>query len=51
MGHATKGDARTLLAYLRPALIDANDRLLVMNRDSLDWAGINLAARLEKIEP
>jgi hypothetical protein len=46
-----KGDARTLLAHLRPALIDANDRLLVMDRDSLDWAGINLAARLEKIDP
>ena len=46
----SKGDAKTLLAYLRPALIDANDRLLVMDRDSLDWAGINLASRLDKIE-
>ena len=45
------GDARTVLAHLRPSLIDANDRLLVMDRDSLDWAGINLASRLEKIEP
>ena len=47
----SKGDARTLLAHLRPSLIDANDRLIVMDRDSLDWAGINLASRLEKIEP
>ena len=46
----SEGDAKTLLAYLRPALIDANDRLLVMDRDSLDWAGINLASRLDKIE-
>jgi hypothetical protein len=46
-----KGDARTLLAQLRPSLVDANDRLLVMDRDSLDWAGINLVSRLEKIEP
>ena len=43
-------NARALLAYLRPALIDANDRLLVMDRDSLDWAGINLVTRLEQIE-
>jgi len=47
----SKGDARALLAHLRPSLIDASDRLLVMDRDSLDWAGINLVSRLEKIEP
>ena len=46
-----KVDARAVLAHLRPSLIDAKDRLLVMDRDSLDWAGINLASRLEKIEP
>jgi hypothetical protein len=46
-----KGDARALLAHLRPSLMDAHDRLLVMDRDSLDWAGINLATRLEKIDP
>ena len=46
----SEGNARALLAYLRPALIDANDRLLVMDRDSLDWAGINLVTRLEQIE-
>lgn len=44
------GDAKALLAHLRPSLIDAHDRLLVMDRDSHDWAGINLASRLEKIE-
>ena len=46
-----KGDAKAVLAHLRPTLIDGNDRLLVMDRDSLDWAGINLATRLEKFEP
>jgi hypothetical protein len=46
-----KGDARALLAILRPALIDPNDRLLIIDRDSHDWAGINLVSRLEKIEP
>ena len=44
-------DAKVVLAYLRPTLIDANDRLLVMARDGVDWAGINLATRLEKFEP
>jgi hypothetical protein len=45
------GDAKAVLAHLRPTLIDMNDRLLVMDRDSLDWAGLNLATRLEKFEP
>ena len=42
-----RGPASALRDYLTPH-IDASDRLLVMDRDSGDWAGRNLMIRLDQ---
>lgn len=42
----------TSASHLRDHLrqyIDANDRILVMDADSADWAGYNLMARLDQM--
>jgi hypothetical protein len=44
----TDANATQLRDHLR-RFMDANDRILVMDRDSADWAGYNLLARLDQM--
>jgi hypothetical protein len=46
--HITDANAARLRDHLRQ-YIDANDRILVMDRDSADWAGFNLMGRLDEM--
>jgi hypothetical protein len=44
----TNVNAAQFREHLR-RFVDPNDRILVMSRDSSDWAGLNLLARVDQI--